>query len=138
MLLAVAQSRSLPGAQDKSPDESCDESPNESHEESLDESCDHTGPSHLPAGVLIALDRVPIAPEECWKVSERKREREKRIYNSKGVTQAPKAPVIIYDAGGPESNDFLCGIFPQPTTKEKIRGLLDSKTISMPTLKEQN
>ncbi len=34
-------------------------------------------------------------------------------------------PVIIYDRGKPESNDFLCGIFSRPTTRteEKIRGL---------------
>ncbi len=44
MLLAVAQSRSLPGAHDELRDESCNDSPGESgdepHDESCDESCD--------------------------------------------------------------------------------------------------
>ena len=40
VLLALAQSRSLPGAQDESPDEPSDESPYESR--------DHTSQSHRP------------------------------------------------------------------------------------------
>ena len=38
-----------------------------------------------------------------------------------------KGPVIIYDRGGSESNDFLWKIFSRPTRRaeKKIRGPLD-------------
>ena len=75
MLLAVAQSRSLPGAHescDESHDESCDElpdkshdeSPNESpgasHEESHDESCDESHQGHFISRDTCFSFSVPL------------------------------------------------------------------------------